>query len=467
MNTTENSQLPLDVIPPKERRTGLLRFGANLVLVTALMPCVSPIVIPNMDVQVMSLVASIMVLAMLVVLVPEKIRVNQADLAILIAGILTLVYANFNQVVTNIEPWIRGCAPILMGFPVYFAVRNLYAYMSARVFVWIVAVYCGVLLFEITFPSIYFLIFSHFLSDIRWIPGGTRGPNGLCPEPSMLGNMCILFVVSLYFFRREYWKTHPRTSWFVIGASILMLVITKSGTGVVLALFVLFLALLSSRVSAKAKIAVVAGLLLLTSLVGTYFAESEDRGASVLATTASDPLALLADESLGARALGTFTGFYGISERLFGTGNILFDQELTERSLNGRAAEFIWPDADFRYFLSQISLGEDRSSRNSGVGAMIQRMGILALFIIAVIVRYIRGFSGKWVVRGFVLTLFFNASMFISTLWFVIGCCVAVYYTRRHAPDQTLSNLDTQVHFPHGFAESASTLCVSHGGNLL
>lgn len=187
---------------------GLVGLCANAVLVTALLPYVSIVVEPSLDVQLMALATACVALLALFVLTPGLLTVCRMDLAILGIGLLTLLYVDPGIAAIDLEATLRGCAPIILAFPVYFAVRNLYRFMSPRVFVAVVIFYALALLIQLRSPAVYTALFSHFLSDTRWTPESGRGPNVLCPEPSMMGNMCVLFAVSLCFFHRQYWQRH-------------------------------------------------------------------------------------------------------------------------------------------------------------------------------------------------------------------------------------------------------------------
>jgi len=254
----------------------------------------------------------------------------------------------------------------------------------------------------------------------------------------MMGNMCILFIVSLYFFHREYWKSHRNAAYFVVVASCVMLVITKSGTGAVLALVVALAALLSSRLSMVAKCAILGKSLLVTVPVAGSLGASDSRGASVLSGVASNPLWILGQYSFADRLLGLYVGLHQISSQPFGSFDVQIDPDATDRALDGDVAVHVWPDSSFRSLLSDLRALRDD---NHGAGAVVERMGILGVLIILLLMFYPRGFHGKWVVRAYIVGILLNASLFISTLWLVIGCCAEFKLqstdsdtSRRHAP---------------------------------
>lgn len=398
---------------------GLVGSCANAVLATALLPYVSIVVQPSLDVQLMALATSCIALLVLFILVPGLLTVCRMDVSVFGIGLLTLLYVDPDIAAIDMQATLRGCAPIVLAFPVYFAVRNLYRFMSPRVFVATVIFYGLVLLIQLRSPATYAALFSHVLSDVRWTPETGRGPNVLCPEPSMMGNMCVLFAVSLCFFHREYWQRHKSAARFVVAASLVMLFLTKSATGVVLALVVALAALLGSRRPASAKAAVVSSLAVAVLLLGTLSSSSEARGSLILASIARNPLLVLQDYSFGERCVGLFVGLYSLPEAPLGSGDVRINVGLTNKALNGSMAAYLWPDGTFRNFLVDIT---SVHSNNLGLGSMVQRMGLAGVFAAAALVFFVRGFPGAWAARLFVIGLFLNASLFMPTLWFVLGC---------------------------------------------
>ncbi len=402
-------------------RTGLICFSANTVLVTTLLPYISPVVLPSMDVQLMALGTSVGVILGLLFLTPGLFSFGREDALILGMGLFSMVYVNPDVAFDDFSATLRACGQIVFAFPIYYAVRNLYRYMSPRIFLAVVVLYCGALYLQVQFPAVYESTFAHMLSDTRWHAEEGRGPNGLCTEPSMMGNMCSLFIVSLYFFHKEYWKHHRRAALSVIAASCVMLIITTSGTGVVLALIVAAAALFSSNLSRKAKAAILAASLLAFLSLGPLLSSSESRGASVLSVIAGNPLSILGDSSFAERLSGVYVGLIQIPEAPLGSFDVRVNSEATNSALNGDLALFLWPNTYLRSILIDLRL---IGFNNHGIGDLFDRMGLFGLLISTIMVFLVRGFPGKWVVRIFLVGLFLNASMFMPTLWFVLGCCI-------------------------------------------
>lgn len=400
-----------------------LRFLGNAVLITALLPYVSPFVIANMDVQPTALVTSSCVLLALFVVVPRMLTPSRTDFCVFLVGLITLLYFDPGAPGGDLLTIIRACAPIILGFPVYLAVRILYKHMTPQVFAAVVTLYLGVVILQLTFTRAYTAIFSHVLSDMRFSLDDGRGPNALTTEPSMMGDMCLLFAVSLYFFHREYWIRHRNLAMAILAASTLMLILTRSGTGVALAAIVSIAALFTSKLSIRLKVLILPTLLALVPILAAISSMSNARSAVVLGSMAESPLSVVRDESFASRILGVFVGLYAIPNSPFGNGSIRQDVGMTNKALNSSVAIAVWPNDTLRGALVDVIAIRDN---NSGIGGMIQRMGIFALVGTALLLHFVKGFHGKWVVRIFILGLLLNASMFIPTLWFIVGCSAAI-----------------------------------------
>lgn len=407
-----------------------LRFCANAVLLTALLPYVSPVVLPDMDVQLTALGTSMVVLIGLFFLRPYLFKVRRIDLLVLGMGLLSFIYVRPSVAFDDPTATLRACGQIVLAFPVYYAVRILYRYMSPRLFLGVVVLYFAALVLQMWRPDAYASTFAHVLSDTRWEAGGVRGPNGLCTEPSMMGNMCILFIASLYFFHREYWKSHRYAAYFVVAASCVMLVITQSGTGLVLGMTLALAALLGSELSTKAKLAIVTGFLLVIVLLGRTFSTSDSRGATVLSGVAANPLWILSETSFATRVLGLYVGFHQIPIQPLGSFDVRADPEATDSALDGDVAVYIWPDSSLRSLMSDLRLVRDDTH---GAGAVLERMGIFGALVIVILLFCPSGFHGEWVARTYIAGMLVNASLFTPTLWFVIGCCAALRSVQKDA----------------------------------
>jgi hypothetical protein len=412
----------MDEKAPSPSEPFLVRLCANAVLASALLPYVSPIPISSMDVQLAPFAISLLSLAGVVAFTRIPLTVTRSDILIFGLGLLSLVYVNPGLGSVSAVDWLRDCAPILLSFPMYFAVRNLYRWMSPSVSVWVVSLYFAVLLIQIILPQIYMAVFPHFLSDVRWAPEEGRGPNGLCPEPSMMGNLCVLFAILPLILHRDFWHTHGRARWTIIAMAAAMLVLTRSGTGIIVALVTLGAAIFSVRRSPFAKAGILAAIALLTVGVGRLLTGSNSRGAQITSMLAANPANLIQEPSVGERLVGIADGLYQTAFHPLGTGDTRLHPELTEKLFNTDFAALIWPNPEVREFIVALEQQEE----NRGVGALIQRMGLPGILVLVLLIREVRSVPGTWILRVFVFTLFFNATLFISTLWLVIGCAVAI-----------------------------------------
>jgi hypothetical protein len=402
--------------------TKVVHVLANIVLVFSLLPYVSPMPIKNMDVQLTANIVAILVLLFSCLVEPWRITVWKEDLIIAGLGLLMLFYVDFTVVPLDLV-WLRSCGTILLSFPVYFAVRNFYRYMSPWVLCGVVLAYLLALILQVIAPSVYSATFAPLLSDVRWDVASSRGPNGLTPEPSMMGDLCVLFAVSLYFFHRDFWKRHRASACFVVISAALMLIITQSATGIVLGIVTLFLGVLVSQYSAKTKMALLAAPLVFAGLAGQALNFGQSRGGVFLSSVLDRPSAVVQDFSFIMRSAVTFLGVAGLVHRPLGTGELSLNPTLVNKVFNGGVALALWPDSAVRDSILEWITYRDRGS---SAGFAIQRMGIFTLLVLGLLLSLVRGFRGQWVVRVLLLAYLLNSSLFVSAFWFVIGSCVAV-----------------------------------------
>jgi hypothetical protein len=404
---------------PTASESRMLRLLSNLVLVTALLPYISPFPIRLMDVQITCHLTSLLAIALILLFAPRHLDVTRTDLLLLIAGTVALFYVDYTRVDVNFF-WLRNCGTILIAFPVYYAVRILYRYMSARVFVAIVVLYVAVIVFEVTFPSVYFAIFTHLLNEVRWYPGSVRGPNGLCVEPSMVGNMAVLFSIAPWFFKQDFWKENPRARWVVFSCSAILLIMSHSASGFVVAAVVLACAIVSSKIGIRRKIIIAACVCAAVLIAGTALQNSDSR-AAYISLAIKNPTLALQDPSLGQRSINAYLAVYGLTQAPFGTGRIVIDQRITDPAWSSDLMKSTFQDPDLLTFLRHWS----RETSFSGIGSSIHRMGLLFVVILFGLTTLIRGVPKSGIIRVFFWIVLLNGALITPTYWLIFGCCTA------------------------------------------
>jgi hypothetical protein len=404
---------------PTASELKMLRLLSNLVLVTALLPYVSPMPVRLMDVQITCHVASILAVLALLLFAPRRLDITRTDLLLLLAGVAALFYVDYTRVNLDIS-WLRNCGTILIAFPVYYAVRILYRYMSPKLFVGIVVLYVVVIVFEVTFPSIYFPIFNHLLNEVRWEPGSVRGPNGLCVEPSMVGNMAVLFSIAPWFFKQEFWEQNPRARWLVFSCSAILLIMSHSASGFVVAAVVLACAVATSRLRIRQKVIIAASMCAVFLITGAALQNSDSR-AAYISLAIKNPALALQDPSLGQRSINAYLAVYGLSQAPLGTGRIVIDQRITDPAWSSDLMKATFQDPDLLTFLRHWS----RETSFSGIGSSIHRMGFLFVVILFGLTTLIRGVPRSGIIRVFFWIVLLNGALITPTYWLIFGCCTA------------------------------------------
>jgi hypothetical protein len=377
-----------------------------------------------MNVQWTSPVVSAVAVLLFCVIAPREVSFTRTDAFLLLSGVVMLCYVRIGPSTESPEALLRACGTMLLAFPTYYAVKTFYRYMSPRLFVFVVGFYLAVLILELVSFSIYQAIFSHFLSEIRRDVEFGRGPNGLCNEASMMGDMSVLFAIAPYFFFPEYWKTHRRLLVLVVGASVLMLIISGSATGIVLGAAVALTAAAVSPLKKKYKMIGLAVLIAVAIAIGGIVKEGESRGSMFIAAVSENPMIVLEDPSFAERFLGIFIDVYSFPKAPFGTGEAILDISLASRAWGSTLMSTIWPDQILRDYVWSVRMTKDTGA---SISDTLLRMGISGYLILVGVFGLIRGFRGRNVVRLFLAALLLNASFFISTFWFVIGCSVAMW----------------------------------------
>jgi len=418
------------------RSTIILRVLANTVCVAALLPFVRLPFLPETirtDAQPTGATVAIIVVLVVMLVAPGSLTITKTDLFLLACGVFSLIYVDWSNTQFDVLWWVRSTGQILLGFPVYYAVRNLYKYMSLRVFVFVVALYLVAVILQFAATPLYFTFASALLSDVRL--SETGGLGGLAQEPSQLGTLAIFFILAPLIFKKDSWKTHRRAYWFVILASIFMLTMTQSATAALLVIVLLlawFFAL--SRVRIFWKILLSVGLLAI-SLVARNVevpAGGLNRAESIALEFARNPLYVIQDPSLAMRQTGLYVGLINLTRIPFGNGSVFTDYSLVDDALRSPIMNWLvrpedWPVV-YAYAMGTY-MHPTVGFVGGGIsllGQGIQRMGIFYLAIIGYLITLIRGPRESLLFQILFLTFITNGPLAMSVIWFLLGCFAEV-----------------------------------------
>jgi hypothetical protein len=409
---------------------------ANIVLISALLPFVSPF--PTLfgmitDIQPTATIVATIVLFLLVVLAPKSLTITPTDVLLFLAGIFSLIYFDWFNTEFNLE-WIRRTGHILFGFPVCYAVRNLYRHMSPWTFVFVVAFYFVVTVIEIVAPSLYFGIASAILSNVRSAPGfGRVGKAGLTLEPSHLAILSGFFIIVPLIFKRCFWKKHRRAYWFVVLASSFMLIISWCGTAVLIIgalLFIWFFFIRKGRMLRKFILLI--GLLLLYIVArGIETHSFESRFANVGLNILRNPLNILYDPSAAMRLTTLYVGVFNLLEVPFGTLSIYTDYSLVAKAFDNPIIEWMVgyeaKEVAYAYAMGILEIPQTgfKGGGISPLAQSIQRMGIFYVVFLVFLFTLIKGHKEAILFRVLFFIFILNSSLAMSVTWFMLGLFVA------------------------------------------
>lgn len=415
----------------------IVSFLANLVLVAAMLPFVA--VMPvfssgayRSDVQPTGAVIAILVIMILMVTTPKTLTLTRIDLLLFLAGIFSLIYINWGSTDFDLV-WLRRTGQILMGFPVYYAVRNLYNYMSPRIFVFVVAAYLAVILLQLFALPVYDTIAPIILSEVRSSIESTRtGIAGLAQEPSQMATLAFFFILAPVIFKRDFWVTHRKAYWFVIFASVIMLVLSRCATGVFL-MIVLLLAwlFLVSRGLTRRKFILSVVLLLLVLSARSFDLPVASRWGTYALVVARNPLYFIQDPSLAMRQSGLYIGLINLPRIPFGTASVAIDYGLIDQAWLSPLMDWLVPyerPAVYAYSMGfyQQPGGVFIGGGISLLGHSIQRMGIFYLLILAFICWQLRGPRESVLFKILFLAFLTNGPIAMSVIWLMLGWFVAL-----------------------------------------
>lgn len=196
----------------------------------ALMPYVSPVPLGS-DVQIITGAISYFIIGFS--LLKNRFIVSPRELLIILLALFFIFYFNSNE---STYQFRKAIGP-LYAFGVYYVTKKYKDYLSLKVIDLVITVYFIGALLQLIAPNIFELTFEYFIRESKYTTGTSRGVTSLTPEPSFLGIVCIyILIINDWIYKR---LNYPKNNIFYIrrGILILMILLTKSGAGYILLLF--------------------------------------------------------------------------------------------------------------------------------------------------------------------------------------------------------------------------------------
>ena len=285
-------------------------FIVNLFFFFSLMPFISPYPLGT-DVQPVSILFGSLLLFWR--FLERRITLNYLSFCFIMIAFFSLFYSGFDPQ-NSFEPRYRFS--LLFAFITFLTIFYYFKFFSP--FALIAAIYLN-----------FFGIIWHFISPETFVPfaenivrtikdsAGGRGVTGFAAEPSFNSITALVQIVISYYF----WKNKKiSTSSFLILISLCLIVIllTRSGTGYLLTFF-LFGIYFLSQISFKRLLSIMIFLpIIVMSFLNTTYSDS--RGGQLIKTLLTNPSILLRDGSVSERMLAVEIGYRSLLLNPFGNG---------------------------------------------------------------------------------------------------------------------------------------------------
>jgi hypothetical protein len=391
---------------------------ANITLFASLLPYFSFFPIQSTDIQIMGHMVSVIVLIILIVFLPDYLAFDNEDKLLVMAGMISLLYI-WGNIRLDVQ-WLRVSGLILLGFPIYYVIKNLYKFILPKVFFVIVLVYFIVLILQIFAFDLYQNIFSRYLTSIRYIPGSNRGPGGLCLEPSQMAVLSALFLFMPFILHYDYWEKNKLLFVLVSVISIIMILVSRSASGVVL-LFCLLLAyilIIKRRLFLdKIKVVFLLFIIILSFLIIQVGYVRYSRLGDFLNEIKINPLYLIYDPSFSKRFICIPIGILNLTNQPLGTGNTYIDPGVIYYHFENPVVQsMVLPEYQIEV-LDYILNGFTTNSIAMG----FYRMGIIFIMIIFILLKLLRGNAYSILYYILFFSFIISGSLGNSAIWLMLG----------------------------------------------
>ncbi len=288
-------------------------YCVNLILFFSTLPFVAPIPVGS-DVQYTVFLLSIALFFL--GLYSGVARFNRLDVFFLLVALVSFVY---------IDPWsdyeyqFRKRVGLLFAFLLYYVVTKHAYLLNSKYFLAGVVVNILAVLVHWLAPNFFSQVGELFVRKIKVNPSlSARGVSGFAPEPGFTAGVAVYFIcLAMVFYYQG--KLHLRQYQWVVVASLFIVILSSSGTGVMLLAILSVLSFLFLRIKLWIRIAVIVSVLIAISYLMTM--EVLGRGGYILKHLLLEPeLIFIFDASVARRIVGFVTGILALMDDPLGHG---------------------------------------------------------------------------------------------------------------------------------------------------
>jgi len=385
---------------------------AGVFVLAVLMPYLSPRPIAGMDVQPVAMaLAPVMIASRWLA---GEGRLRRAEWWLVLIGLGSLAYCLPFRF-AGVAEYIRVCAPLAIGAAIVVGLNRALRLVSPAVVMVAAAAYLGAVLVQLALPGVYSAVVAPFLSEVRYDPTAMRGPNGIAVEPSMVGNVCALFIALPALYRESWWKERPALGLALRTMAAVTAVLTASVTGILSCVAVaaaLYLRGFDARV--LWRVLGIGGAVLLAGWVAIRI-EPRGRLGDLLAGVSENPLWILTELSIVLRYAGGLVSLSNLGASPLGDGIGQLTPAIVDRGVAFWANLLNWDS----YYVSAVAGYIEATA--SGLSSLVIRAGIFGLAaIVFLFVLVSRGRYG--LVRTLLAaTMLINVSLATPFVWLVFS----------------------------------------------
>lgn len=296
-------------------RNKLLYILLNILFLFLLVPYLSPFPTAS-NIQPLAGLFSIFIL-LLLLSHNKRITFDKFDLFFLFIALISIVYINFD--LFNFDFFhIKKRIGLFYAFFIYYIIKNYHHYFNFKIFKLIVLAYLLTSIFQTLFPHTMDIILS-YLTNRQGSDHLTRGAQSLTTEPSFAGYCGIAFILILQYFKdREYVKVRDQI--IIIISSILIIILSLSGTGFFIGLF-FFMVYFFKNFNAKRFIIVMLITTMSIPIILYFMHNFSFRFLQILNVLLQSPeLVFFKDPSIAIRIIQPYIGINSFIDAPFGHG---------------------------------------------------------------------------------------------------------------------------------------------------
>lgn len=360
----------------------------NIFFVCALMPFVAPIPF-HTDVQYPVFIFGLLVF---IVLIYKEPKLDILELLFLFLGLLSAVYINvFSDISVSMHKYLT----VALSFVCFINSRRFCNLYSVKVFKFVIYFNLLVMVFQLFMPDIFSKTLGVFIRIVKITEfSGARGVSGFAAEPGLMGGVIVFYMLLIMYFFQD--RLLCRNSIHLLVICLLMVVLTKSGTGYLYAFIVIcYIFIYHARILGAFVFTFLGLSLIFISDYNEFF--GSNRGMDIFVKLSTNIDEFYNDRSVFIRLESLIYGFNVLLGHPLGIGI-----------------------GEYNAFIENNN--EMISGSISALGTMIAEMGVFFVVFIVTILIMPSNFTYSLLYKLFILLyLCFSYSFAFPPIWLLLG----------------------------------------------